>query len=666
MSELFSRLFSLRSLDPSDPRVEWALTRPVPPWAWLILAMGAVIVAGASYYRLTGSRGARAALAMVRAILLVLLVLLACGPRLERPDVRTEKDRFVVLIDRSASLRVDDAPDDADREAQLRAALRAAWPAFQQIGTQKDVAFLGFDAGVFDLDVARDPTDPDRMLGLELGEPDGRRTDLDAALSQALARSLAHPLSGVLVISDGRSAAPMGNRLIESLQSERAPVFAVALGSEHAPPDVAIARVDAPSLAFVDDAVPVGVRLARSGDGDPGPARVELVDDATGLVLDSVDVSPDEDSVTLSSREGTPGERKWSVRVVPEGGDLVESNNVERVDLRLVDRPLRVAYFDGYPRWEQRYLKNLLLRERSINSSNLLLSSSRRYLQEGDTTLDALPRSPEEWAPLDVVVIGDVRADTFGDLQLEQLREHVAQRGAGLLWIAGPGATPSSWVTSPLADLLPFRASGDLVPAWDRPVVMQRTPLAERLALLQLGDSARQPWPRAVSDPASGWSMLRWAQRIDPESLKPTAEVLAEFAAVDGTGPRTPAVLSMRYGAGRIVYVATDEVWRWRYARGETLPERFWLPIVRALGRTSLARGGRSATLEGNPTRGEVGQLVRVRSELLDQSLVDARPASHEARIVRLASDGSRSDVSPTSVRLAPEDAGADPITRGG
>ncbi|MDX9912843.1 MAG: hypothetical protein RBS39_13545, partial [Phycisphaerales bacterium] len=107
-------------------------------------------------------------------------------------------------------------------------------------------------------------------------------------------------------------------------------------------------------------------------------------------------------------------------------------------------------------------------------------------------------------------------------------------------------------------------------------------------------------------------------------------------------------------------------VWRWRYARGETLPERFWLPIVRALGRTSLARGGRSATLEGNPTRGEVGQLVRVRSELLDQSLVDARPASLEARIVRLASDGSRSDVSPTSVRLAPEDAGADPITRGG
>jgi len=58
-----------------------------------------------------------------------------------------------------------------------------------------------------------------------------------------------------------------------------------------------------------------------------------------------------------------------------------------------------------------------------------------KYLQEGEILLDALPRSPEEWARFDVIIMGDLPASMFSREQLDQLKEHIAVRGAGLLWV---------------------------------------------------------------------------------------------------------------------------------------------------------------------------------------------------------------------------------------
>jgi len=84
----------------------------------------------------------------------------------------------------------------------------------------------------------------------------------------------------------------------------------------------------------------------------------------------------------------------------------------------------------------------------------------------------------------------------------------------------------------------------------------------------------------------------------------------------------------MRYGAGRVVYVATDEAWRYRYGRGETLPERFWIPLVRLLARESLGRGGKLASLEVSPQKALVEQQVTITLRLLDQTLLEAKPES--------------------------------------
>src|SRR5690606_24860472 len=162
------------------------------------------------------------------------------------------------------------------------------------------------------------------------------------------------------------------------------------------------------------------------------------------------------------------------------------------------------------------------------------------------------------------------------------------------------------------------------------------------LRLAEGPDESGSWWPQRLSDAGTGWSQLRYAQRIEPRSLKPTAEVLATAVPAAGGAEATPLVLSMRYGAGRVLYVGTDEVWRWRYGRGEFYPERFWLQMVRLLGRERLARAGKSAVLNVTPMRGEVGRPMRIGVELIDQMLLDAAPPNLRARIHRIGEPGSR------------------------
>jgi uncharacterized membrane protein len=291
-----------------------------------------------------------------------------------------------------------------------------------------------------------------------------------------------------------------------------------------------------------------------------------------------------------------------------------------------VDRPLRVLYVDGYPRWEYRFLKNLLVREESIESSVMLLSADRDFAQEGNQPITRLPRSADELARYDVIVLGDTPATFFSPDQLEMIRAHIAERGAGLLWIGGERFTPTSYAGTVLADLLPMRGNLQLSPI-EGAVNLEPTELAERLGVMQLVSSAGPGWPAELRDPSFGWSQLFYAQKIEPGRLKPTAEVLARTVQ-PRNGDHLPLVMLMRYGAGQTIYVASDEIWRWRYGRGEFYPDQFWIQMVRMLGRESLATSGDRATLEVAPRRLEVNQPLRVTLRLIDAALIDSRRSS--------------------------------------
>jgi len=363
--------------------------------------------------------------------------------------------------------------------------------------------------------------------------------------------------------------------------------------------------------------------------------------------------------------------RDWTVRLVAEGPDLTSENNSQGMRVELVDRPIRVLYVDGYPRWEYRYVKNLLLREKSIRSTTMLLSAEKRYIQEGTDRIESIPRNVTEWAAFDVVMMGDVRPGLFSEDQLRALREAIAERGVGLLWIGGPSFTPTAWRGTLMGDLLPFAlGAGDSVSGGGNvesaigPVLMEPGPAATAYGLMQLGEfTGEASWPSTLTDAQLGWPKLQWSQTIAQGSLKPASEVLAFARGVSGNAvspQATPLIVTMRYGGGRCVYVGTDETWRYRYGRGETLTERLWIPMVRLLARGSLGRTGKPALLEASPDRALVNQPVRVVVRLLDQSLLDQKPASVRARVARLSQGPSQATTDGGEVLLLNPEGGTD------
>lgn len=669
-SGLLSRAFALRELGFGQEGVSLGFDRPLPAWGWTLVVAACALLGWWGYRRLEGPGAARGALAGVRALTLLLLVMLACGPRLERTNERLEPDWLLVLVDRSVSMRVADAPlalggaTRATRDAQARAILERHAPMFADLAEDREVVWLGFDAAAFDLRSGQSGAEDSDAGPPTLQAPDGRRTALGAALDRALARAAAHPLSAVLVLSDGRSIDEPSAAALRRLVGERVPVHVAPLGSPEAASDVAVVRAVAPEAAFARDQVPVSVRLDRRGPASGSAGTLRLEDRRSGEVLDQARLDAadarwqeGEADLTLVAEGLEAGESEWVVRFVPDAPDLLPENDSATLRVRVVDRPLRVLMIDGTPRWERRYLTSMLLREPSVRSSSLLLAARRSFIEEGNVTIGFPPTSDEEWAEYDVVIIGDVRAGLFSTEQLDQLREHVASRGAGLLWIGGMAHTPASWRGTPLEDLLPFRQDqGAGLASTSDPVVIDRTASGERLGVLRL-DEALDDWPGYLSDPATGWNRLWWSQRIDEAALKPTAEVLARFMATETSAPPAPAVLTMPYGAGRVVYVATDEIWRYRYGRGEPLFERFYLPLVRMQARGRLARTGAEAALSISPRPALVERPARIEVRLLDQSLVDRRLPAVRVQ-VRPIGQGAQG-AAPQSLTLGIEDTGA-------
>ena len=596
----------------------FAFEHPVPPWLVVLALVAAFAIAWASYRRLAIGERPRRALVALRTTTIVTLAALLAGPLLEVPRETVEPDSVVVLADRSRSLEVEDVSGPTgigSRDAALRALAGPGSP-FADAGPEHRVSWFGFSEDLVPL--------ASGAQGVDVGAPVGERTLIASAIERALERSSGRAISAIVLLTDGRTTDPPDRALVRRLQSDGIAVSAIVLGADAEVGDTSVAAVDAPRRAFVRDLVPVEATVERRGPARARAMRVELVDASTGEVSDRSELPPAGqadaavavDRVQLIAKPSAAGDARWEVRVSAADGarDLLPANDRRPVPITLVDRPMRVLYVDGYPRWEYRYLKNLLQRERSVESAVMLLSAERDFAQEGNTPISRLPRTREEFDRYDLFVVGDVPASFFTGEQLSELRRAVGDRGAGLLWIGGERSTPRTWNGTSLEDLLPFTGPFELERLVDA-VNLRPTALAARSGVLRLADDPRAGFPEELGPGGEPWSRLEWVQRIPQSSLKPAAEVLAESAQqVDGSV--APIVISMRFGAGNAMYVATDEVWRWRHGRGEAYPERFWVQLLRSLARPALGSGNEEVRIAVEPARATVGDPVRIEVEL--------------------------------------------------
>ena len=105
-------------------------------------------------------------------------------------------------------------------------------------------------------------------------------------------------------------------------------------------------------------------------------------------------------------------------------------------------------------------------------------------------------------------------------------------------------------------------------------------------------------------------------------------QVLAECV-VNTT--HVPYMVSRQCGAGRVLYLASDETWRWRYKNADVWHQRFWNQLAKYVMPPPFTVSDEYVSIDTGPVSYEFGEAVNVRIRLFgldgqpaEQAIVDA------------------------------------------
>jgi len=527
---------------------------------------------------------------------IVLLVLVALArPTLVRTITKPLEAALLVLVDVSRSMQVADSLAGRTRWQAATRMLDDSADSLKQLDERWDVRAYQFGTSVGELNI------DEGQITLPKS-PLGETTAIGAALDDLLDREGGQRLLGIVLLSDGasRSLPPrdMAPQIaVRRLAAENVPLFTATFGQpgsgERA--DLAIEDLTVSESAFVKAPAEVAARLRLSGYANRKLTVQLLWEDADGKmqVVDSQRV--DAQQIEMGRQGGlapirlehtplTAGEHKLTVRVAPEEGELITSNNEQSTFVTVRDGGVKVLYLvgakrtGGVPGLEQRYVRSALAASPDIVVTRRVFDYRRL---RADLRLDG-----ERGAP-DVILIDDLDASALNNEAWRNIAELVRQ-GAGLGMIGGHHSFgPGGYRSSSLANILPIEIGPAERQRLDEPIrkdvhlagplkMQPAKPLGEGHPIMQIFDQ------RNSADSLTQWSelpKLDGANRFD--RLKPNAMVLAETIA---SNPQ-PLIVVGQSGAGRTLAMAIDSTWRWRLEGFHEPHRRFWRQTVLWLAR---------------------------------------------------------------------------------
>ncbi|MGB3967518.1 MAG: vWA domain-containing protein, partial [Planctomycetota bacterium] len=505
-----------------------------------------------------------------------------------------------------------------------------------------------------------DPLAPPPVPQLDLGKlvADGRSSNLGGALRTALDKSRSAEIAAVVFVSDGRrNAGPQAAEIARLLNQRKIPhTFVLGAGDPSETQTVQLTRFEAPAKVFQKDPFELKANVSAQGYGSiQVTAKLVRIDDkgATQEVrTQPVTLGGEAGEVVIEWKEITadaPGRFLYRTEIVPPDGEpVVAERHHKQGPVEVLGETMRVLLVAGSANHEFQILRNLLIRDKTIDVSCWLQSADPKFPQDGDepVRIEQLPAERVEFDPYDVVVLIDPDHSKLTPRFCEHLQQHVVTGGCGLWWIAGEKysleAMRQTSATWPVAELLP------IVPDLE---------FAER-GFIGLGKAFVRVWPWALApegDDGLGakitrigegrdesrllWGRLPGFRFFFPVSrLKPAAMVLAEHTSPDfrRAGRGMPMLAMQNVGAGRVVFTGNDETYRWR-SLYEHAYNRFWVNGLRYLFEGRLQAGNTRLKLLASDDKVELGDAIELTAEVKDETL---QPVVTDAYAVLLEREG--------------------------
>jgi hypothetical protein len=553
-----------------------------------------------------------------------------------------------------------------------------------------------------------------KTVDAALNKPVEPATDIASALRTVGDHVAQDEPASVVVVSDGRQNKSDGD-LIENarrLAGRGMRIYTLALGTDEVAPDAAVESVDAPDWIFKDDTLKVSAMLTLDGLTNKnvtvdlcrskavgGQMHEEVVDTKSFSVDDKTTFKGINNQPRKlisfsepSEKRPGPGLYDYSVVIHPVGDEKNLDNNRQTTRVSVKDHTLSALVIEDQPRWEYRYLVNFLGRDKRVKLQTLLLQPAQIAKVKPPTPVKAspdndkvdaqlLPETQDEWYKFDLIVLGDIPAESLSKQNQQFIAKAVTDRGATLILLAGPLNMPGGWGVNkadyPLAELFPVEQNPD----WTPQMLQNHLRFGWHPAIAPEGaDSLLSQFGIDDESNARAWNLLRtdpdlaWYWHSDVTQAKGGANVIWMIAdneprtekkpdAAAGPNPQAneaglleaahkrAALATMNMGNGKVMYLAGDATWRLRQVGGQNLHERFWGQVIRWVVGNDLPAGGQFVRFGSDKPRYIGGEAAVVTARLRDIHLAPLKDQSVKVVARVLPNSGAPSDPgAPTRV----------------
>jgi hypothetical protein len=547
--------------------------------AWLMILVMAVAGGSAlmTYRRMSLP-------ALLRSVALVVIAVFLLNPVHREPAERSEPPLIHLVLDRSASMSVNDVAG----QTRWAAGLAAMETLQQSLKESYRVAIANLDTHVY------------------VGEPTAPKND-DTSFSD-LTKLIEQQPSAIMVLSDGGDrgdAAPD-----DALAAAGIPVYTVAIGENSSTTNVAV-RLDAASpTAFPGQSITLDAVIQATGSAIGRMGEI-ILSTAEGQEIErrSLTLAAQQQQQFTVELGSKAGEQAWRVALSPITGEATTADNTSVAVVQIVDRPLRIAVIEAQPYWDTSFAVRSWRRDRQLSVRTVFAVGNRRY-RSGDGIFD--PLTSESLRSIDVVVIGSQTEQVIDQSAAAALLEFVTN-GGGLL-LLGINDSGSGGELSALDPVLRRQGRQTQV----APVL---TDNGRALALLPSDG-------RALSTVASGLVA----------GLRPRTEILVGVE-------QQPLVVRRRHGAGQVAAVNAEGLWRWSLGNeNETdVAARFWRQLIKSISKNGQSpmqadrpryRSGQEASIS---VSGE--EMVSVTKPNGQRLAVPVAPSEGGLRVARLRLD---------------------------
>ncbi len=403
-----------------------------PLWLLLLLVIAAAALAFWSY-RITVppvSKRKKALLIALRTTAVTLLLFVLFEPVLTIVSGSQVQPKLAVLLDNSQSAAMDDF--SGSRKKDYRKAVENT--SVLSLGEEK-LDVLKFSA------FAR-PVEDFTFDSLDFK---GSLTDISTALKKAGENAEKENVRAYLLISDG--AFNQGANPLYEAEALGKPVFTVGIGSQQPPKDLSVQTILTNEAAYIDNPVPVNVRISASGYQE-GETDIKILDNGKEFDSQKITIHPDKENYSLffEYMPKTEGVRKITVSASQLPDEATVKNNRLSEYIKVLENKRKIALFAGAPSPDVSFVTQALRQEKGVEI--------KQFIHKKNSEFYGQPPNEKELSESEMFILIGFPAANTPARTIDLIKGHLA-KGKPVLFISSRFLDYGK--LKPLEDYLPFR-----------------------------------------------------------------------------------------------------------------------------------------------------------------------------------------------------------------